>query len=201
MSRHANDTSNASHRQPVTKDSVPGLNARTTSCTTSRHSNDTSRASHRQPVIEDSVPRLNAQTTSRTTSHQAIALHRQPVDHTINQDNLGENEEIDDETNNLSNDADDEDEDEDTQVTGPKTRRSRTTNNDIRPSQLRFYSGTWIDTLIAAKNNYRLFIHTEDPFPERTSESLEDARNCLLEAIAKFKEESQLPLDGGMLLV
>lgn len=98
-------------------------------------------------------------------------------------------------------DADADDEDEDEEATGPKQRRSRTSNGDIRPTQLRFYSGTWVDVLIAAKNNYRLFVHTDDPFPERTAASLEDAHGCLLEAIGKFREESQLPLDQGMLIL
>ena len=162
---------------------------------------------HGDPEIEDRVFRLNAQTTSRTMLHHANdasskALHRQPAGHPINQDNLGENREIDDGSNN--NDADDEDddkdEDEDTQVIGLKQRRTCTSNSNICSSQLRFYSGTWIDVLIVAKNNYRLFIHTEDPFPERTVLSLEDAWACLLDAIGKFKEESQLPLDEGMLV-
>ena len=131
------------------------------------------------------------------TNNTSEASLRQPVGHPVNQDNLEANEAIDDGSNN--NDADDEDEDG-TQVNGPKQRRSRTSNSNIRPSQLRFYSGTWVDVLILAKNNYRLFIHNEDPFPERTAVSLEDARGCLLDAIGKFKEESQLPLDDGMLI-
>jgi hypothetical protein len=132
----------------------------------------------------------------RHANDTSQALRRQPVDHPINQDNLGENREI---NVDLNNDADDEDEDECTQVNEPKQRRSRTSNGDIRPSQLRFYSGSWVDVLIAAKNNFRLFIHNEDPFPERTAASLEDARNCLLDAIGTFREENQLPLDEGKL--
>jgi hypothetical protein len=131
--------------------------------------------------------------TSKASRHQA-------VDHPINEDNLGANIEIDrDDGPNNNNNADDEDEDEDTEVTRRK-RRSRTSNGDIRASQLRFYSGIWVDVLVAAKNNYRLFIHNEEPFPERTSISLEDARMCLLDALGKFQEERQLPLDEGMLI-
>ena len=69
----------------------------------------------------------------------------------------------------------------------------------MKPSQLHFYSGSWVDVLIAAKNNYRLFINTEDPFPERTAASLEDAHRSLLDTIGKFTEESKLPLDQGLL--
>ena len=128
------------------------------------------------------------------SNNTSRASHHQPVGHRINQVNLGANNEIDDSNNN---DADDEHEDEDAQAERPKQRRSRTSNDNIRPSQLRFYSGTWIDVLIAAKNNYRLFIHNVDPFPERTAASLDDARDCLLDAIGKFKE-SQHPLEDGM---
>ena len=161
---------------------------------------------HEDQEIEDSVPRLDAQTTSRTalrhpngTSKASRHLASPPVDHPINQDNVEANEVTGDSSpkNNNDSDADEDDEDEDTQVTEPKPRRTRTSNMNIRPSQLRFYSGTWVDVLTAAKNNYRLFIHNEDPFPERTAAGLEDARGCLLDAIGKFKEENQLPLDEG----
>ena len=66
--------------------------------------------------------------------------------------------------------------------------------------QLQFYSGSWIDVLISAKNNYRLLIHNEDPFSEHTAASLEDVQGCLLDAIGAFKQESQLSLDEGMLV-
>lgn len=153
---------------------------------------------HGDPGTENRVPRLNSQTTLRTVLHHANdtskASHHQPlaVGHVINQDrdDLGANKEIDD----SNNDADDEDEDR------PNQRRTRTSNSNVLTSQLRFYSGTWVDVLIAAKNNYRLFIHNEDSFPERTVASLEDARACLLDAIGKFREESQLPLDERMLI-
>jgi hypothetical protein len=145
--------------------------------------------------------RPHANDTSRESSSR-----RQAVDHPINEDNLGVNGEIEiDDAGGLgpnNSDADDEDEDGDDQVapSRPKQRRSRTSNSDIRPSQLRFYSGLWVDVLIAAKNNYRLFIHNEDPFPERTAGSLEDARECLIDAIGKFKEECRLTLDEGIVI-
>jgi hypothetical protein len=161
--------------------------------------------------IEDHVPR-HAQTTSRALQPHAndtsreSSSRRQAVDHPINEDNLGVNGEIeiDDASgpgpNNSDADDEDEDEDRDDQVAKPKQRRSRTSNSDIRPSQLRFYSGLWVDVLIVAKNNYRLFIHNEDPFPERTAGSLEDAHECLLDAIGKFKEECRLTLDEGIVI-
>jgi hypothetical protein len=148
---------------------IPHRNHGETLRAVSRHANDTSKASHRQPVD-----------------------HADPDTPDGNQDN-----EIEHGPNN--NDADDEDEDEGTEVNAPK-RRQRTFNSDIRPSQLRFYSGTWVDVLIIAKNNYRLFIHNEDPFPERTAASLEDARICLIDAIGRFRAESRLPLNEGKLI-
>ena len=115
-----------------------------------------------------------------------------------NQDNDGANEEIEHGSNN--NNTDDEDKDEDTEVNVPKQWWPCTFNNDICPSQLCFYTGTWVDVLIIAKNNYRPFIHTDDPFPEHTAASLEDACICLIDAIGKFKEESRLPLNECKLI-
>ena len=153
------------------------------------HTTDTSKAS--QPVDHTAPWPRHANDTSK-------ASHHQPVDHADadtpngNQDNDGVNEEIEHGSNN--NDADDEDEDEDTEVNALKQRWPCTSNNDICPSQLHFYSGTWVNVLIIAKNNYRLFIHTDDPFPEHTAASLEDAHICLIDAIGKFKEESSFLL-------
>ena len=175
---------------------IPYCNHGETSLTVSHHAIDTSKASHCQPV-DHAVPwPHHANDTSK-------ASHLQPVDHTDadtpngNQDNDGANEEIEHGSNN--NDTDDEDEDEDTEVNAPK-QQPCTFNNNIHPSQLHFYSGTWINVLIIAKNSYRLFIHTNDPFPKCTAASLEDAHICLINAIGKFKEESRLPLNEGNLI-
>ena len=70
-------------------------------------------------------------------------------------------------------------------------------NNAPDPTQLRFYSGSWADILKDAKNHYRLFIHADDPFPERNRNTLVDAHNCLVEAIGKFQEEVGHPIDEG----
>ena len=140
--------------------------------TVSRHANDTSKASHHQPVDHTDADTPNG-----------------------NQDNNGTNEEIEHGSNNNN-----KDEDEDTEVNAPKQQWPHTFNNDIHPSQLCFYSGTWVNVLIISKNNYRLFIHIDDPFPERMAASLEDACICLLDAIGKFKEESRLPLNEGNLI-
>jgi hypothetical protein len=70
-------------------------------------------------------------------------------------------------------------------------------NTEPHPTQLRFYSGSWVDVLKDAKYHYRLYIHTEEAFPERSRESLSEAHNYLLEAIAKFQKEVRLELDEG----
>ena len=43
--------------------------------------------------------------------------------------------------------------------------------------------------LVTACNNYRKYIHTENPFPDRNSESLNEVHNILLEASAEFKDD------------
>ena len=80
---------------------------------------------------------------------------------------------------------------------GVVRRRSRLNNAQPDPTQLRFYSGSWVDVLKNAKYQYRLCIHTDEPFPERSPDSLSDAHECLLEAIGKFQDEMRLPLDEG----
>ncbi|KAF8811157.1 hypothetical protein BYT27DRAFT_7208610 [Phlegmacium glaucopus] len=159
-----------------------------------------------------SAPRIKAQTAARTW-HQAKSktfLAPPRRDMAISKDDFEENRQVNDasdsdnanNTNNVDDaddthvdDADDTEHSEDNMDIQPRRRQRRTANNDMKPSQLRFYSGTWVDVLIAAKNNYRLFVHTEDPFPERTAASLEDAHRCLLDAVGSFTEENKLPLD------
>ena len=67
------------------------------------------------------------------------------------------------------------------------------------PTQLCFYTGPWVDVLKEAKYQYRLFIHTEIPFLEHNRNTLSDAHICLVEAAAKYEEEVQIGLDGGLL--
>ena len=57
-----------------------------------------------------------------------------------------------------------------------------------------------MDVLIAARNDYRKFLHTADPFPERNTDSLRDVHNILLDAICEFKETGG-ELDNGSLLL
>jgi hypothetical protein len=43
---------------------------------------------------------------------------------------------------------------------------------EAKPSQLGYYSGSWVHMFIYAKNSYRKIIHTSDLFPECNTESL-----------------------------
>ena len=72
----------------------------------------------------------------------------------------------------------------------PRATRNSKSHSDPKPSQFGYYSGPWADVLIIARNNYRKFIHTNNPFPERNSSNLQDANNSLLEAIAEYQEEN-----------
>ena len=67
-----------------------------------------------------------------------------------------------------------------------------------QPTQLHFYHGCWVDVLKDAKDLYRHFIHTEEPFPEYSHDSLADAHGHLIDSIGKFQEEARLPLDEGL---
>jgi hypothetical protein len=50
--------------------------------------------------------------------------------------------------------------------------------------------------LVAARNDYRRFLHITDPFPERNMDNLKDAHNILLEAIGECVEKGG-ELDDG----
>lgn len=96
-------------------------------------------------------------------------------------------------------DTDDNDGDVSDAAAGITIRRRSNLKTERLPTQLRFYSGCWVDVLKDAKYHYRLHIHTEEPFPERSRNSLTVAHERLLEAIGKFQEEVKLELDEGLL--
>lgn len=77
-------------------------------------------------------------------------------------------------------------------------RRPNLNKTPPNPTQLRFYSSSWVDVLKDAKYKYRLCIHTEEPFPERSRDTLLVAHECLIEAIGRFQDEVKLQLDGGL---
>ena len=61
-----------------------------------------------------------------------------------------------------------------------------------------FYSGALVDVLEDTKNLYYLHIHITDLFPECNSKTLQDAHDCLLEAITMYQESpGATPLDNG----
>ena len=75
-------------------------------------------------------------------------------------------------------------------------RNTKKSQRDLHPHRLGFYSGTWYDVLVEAKNRYWLFIHTQNPFPERNRDGLHDAHDCLLETVSKYKDDG-IQLDEG----
>jgi hypothetical protein len=56
-----------------------------------------------------------------------------------------------------------------------------------------------VDTLEAAKEKYRLFLHTsKNPFPEHGSQTLKDAHDCLLEVLERHEDDPGAePLDDS----
>jgi hypothetical protein len=99
-------------------------------------------------------------------------------------------------TNNDESDKESETGDDAVPPQARAKRNSKRTSNDPHPHHLGFYSGTWYDLLVEAKNHYRLFIHTQKPFPERNRIGLRDAQDCLLETISKYKDNG-IQLDEG----
>jgi hypothetical protein len=74
----------------------------------------------------------------------------------------------------------------------PKKRATRnSTASDIKKTQMAYYKhdAAWTDILESAKNEYRLHIHTRDPFPERTQSTLRRAGVCVLEMIAAYEND------------
>ena len=115
-----------------------------------------------------------------------------------------------DETRNITNTENDprndnaSDTDDDGDNPGGNTnvpvRRCQNLNNTVPiPTQLRFYSGCWVDVLKDAKYQYRFRIHTDEPFPEHSHDSLANAHESLIEAIGKFHAEVKLELNEGSL--
>jgi hypothetical protein len=94
-----------------------------------------------------------------------------------------------------------EDDHEDNGTDGKKVRAARhsKTHGDAKPNHLSYYSGSWVDVLVAARNDYRRFLHITDPFPERNKDNLKDAHDILLEVIGEHVEMGG-ELDYGSLL-
>jgi hypothetical protein len=75
---------------------------------------------------------------------------------------------------------------------GSKSRKEPTS------SKLGFYHGHWVHILTSAKVQFRHFIHTSTPFPERNSYSLDHVHGYLLEAVARYlKTNKHADIDKG----
>ena len=96
--------------------------------------------------------------------------------------------------------ADDEDNGNDNGGRKQRATRNSKSHGEPKPNQLGYYSGPWNDVLVNARHQYRKFIHTNDPFPERNLSSLKDVQDILLEAIAAHKEEGG-ELDEGSSII
>jgi hypothetical protein len=68
-----------------------------------------------------------------------------------------------------------------------------------KATQLRFYSGLWVEVLRGAKNIHRFSLHTTSgtPFPERNTKSLDFANECIFETIARLTDDQRDALDEG----
>lgn len=89
--------------------------------------------------------------------------------------------------------------DEDPQSDNSEPPRKRVKRNSIhhnaRPTQLRFYTGAWVDILERAKQYFRLWLIKECPFADREV-NLPDARRALKRAIEEF-EAKDIEVEDG----
>ena len=91
--------------------------------------------------------------------------------------------------------------DSDESAVQPKAKRAKRHSktpykfNAGDPTQLQFYSGTWVDILELAKRYFRLWIATEVNFPERETH-LSDATNCLTRAVNEHRQEGSEVEEG-----
>ena len=100
-----------------------------------------------------------------------------------------------------SQEANEESEDEDlpsvnSEEPAKKRAKRNSTHHDAKPTQLRFYPGTWQDILERAKEFYRLWVIKECPFPERECHLL-SALPCLEKAMEEFEKKGR-EVEAGM---
>ncbi|KAF9455572.1 hypothetical protein BDZ94DRAFT_653095, partial [Collybia nuda] len=72
-------------------------------------------------------------------------------------------------------------------------RNSKVQKEGPKPTQLGFYEPPWTDVLSNAKDDYDIYIHTQNGFPEDS----DSASDCLLGSIQKYNEDTRNiePLD------
>lgn len=90
----------------------------------------------------------------------------------------------------------DEDSQSDNSEPPRKRAKRNSTRHDAKPTQLRFYPGTWVDILERAKQYFRLWLIKECPFAEREA-NLPDARRTLDQAIEEFQAK-EVEVEAGM---
>lgn len=104
-------------------------------------------------------------------------------------------EDADDDADNEAEEADEE------AVLQAKRAIRNSQESEPLPTQMQFYRGNapWTDILEHAKHDYRLYIHTRNPFPERTAETLRIAGDFVLERMAQYEEDqrNKEPLDDS----
>ena len=105
----------------------------------------------------------------------------------LRSEDLETNEPVDNENNG----EDDNAKNDGTPVKSRATRHLKANKvQGPKPTQMGYYSGAWVDVLKDAKNLYRLHLHTTDPFPEHDLKTLQDAHDCLLEAITTHESSA-----------
>ncbi|RDB15428.1 hypothetical protein Hypma_004171 [Hypsizygus marmoreus] len=97
----------------------------------------------------------------------------------------------------MAGDADTEDN------AGPRKQRATRNSNissgeERKPTQIRYYPGPWIEILDNAKRKFRLYVHTQEGFPEKTTAILLTIKEFILEAVAEYKHVSNVPLDESL---
>jgi hypothetical protein len=77
-------------------------------------------------------------------------------------------------------------------------RHSEKSNTQIggNPTQLQFHPPLWRDVLESAKANFRLYLTTIKPFPNR-KEGVAEAADCILDALSKRRNVDKR-VEGGM---
>lgn len=85
---------------------------------------------------------------------------------------------------------------------GPRVQRlqqkkSEKSNAQIggHPTQLQFYPPLWRDVLESAKANFRLYLTTNKPFPNR-KEGVAEAADCISDALSKRRDVGKRVEDG-----
>ncbi|KAH8978716.1 hypothetical protein EDB83DRAFT_2537489 [Lactarius deliciosus] len=96
---------------------------------------------------------------------------------------------------------DDDNSSDDNGTPAPHSTRTFRPIKLAKPINLRFYSGIWRDVLITSKTYHRLAIHAESnlPFPEHDKDGLQNAHECILEAIGHLENGKLAKFDDQVI--